>query len=101
MKATMVEVLIGQLKLMIARVINMLNDSDIGTYVTFLDMIVECYNKSSHCELGGVRMPFDMYCKGIVILKGFLYKRFLIFIILLERFYIEDNVLQREVLNSG
>ena len=48
MKASMVEAFIGQLKLMISRVVNVLNDSDVGTYVTFLDAIVERYTESPH-----------------------------------------------------
>ena len=42
-KATMLEVFIGQLQLMTARFVNMLNDSDVSTYVSFLDMIMEWY----------------------------------------------------------
>ena len=76
MKATTVEALISQLKVMIARVVNVLNDSNIGTYVMFLDTIVEGYNESSHSGLGGGRMLFNVYRKGIIVLKAFLYKRF-------------------------
>ena len=76
MKATIVEAFIGQLKLMIARVVNMLNDSDVSTYLTFLDTIMECYNESPHSGLGGSRTPFDVYHKGIVVPKTFLYKSF-------------------------
>ena len=57
----MVKRLIGQLKLMISRVLNLLNDSDLGTYVMFLDAILERYNKSHPLQSGGGRMPFDVY----------------------------------------
>ena len=39
-KATMVKRLIGQLKLIISRVLNVSNNSDLGTYVMFLDAIL-------------------------------------------------------------
>ena len=57
----MVKRLIGQLKLMMSRVLNLLNDSDLGTYVSFLDAILERYNKSPCSQLEGSRMPFDVY----------------------------------------
>ena len=72
----MVERLISQLKLMISRVLNVLNDSDLGTYVTFLDAILERYNESPHLQLGAGRMPFDVYRKGVIVPKKFLHKRF-------------------------
>ena len=55
MKATIVKRLISQLKLMISRVLNVLNDSDLGTYVTLLDAILECYNESRHLQEGSCR----------------------------------------------
>ena len=82
MKATTVKRLIGQLKLMMSRVLNVLNDSDLGTYMTFLDVILEQYNESPHSQLGGGRMPFDVYRKGVVVPKNFLYKRFFDFCLL-------------------
>ena len=84
MKATMVERLIGQLKL-ISRVLNILNNSDLGTYLTFLDAILECYNESPHSQLGAGRMPFDIYRKGVVVPKNFLYKRFFDFHFLMRK----------------
>ena len=85
MKATMVERLIGQLKLIISRVLNVLNDSDLGTYVTFLDAILERYNESPHSQLGGGRTPFDVYRKGVMVPKNFLYKRFFDFCFLMRK----------------
>ena len=76
MKVTMVERLIGQLKLVISRVLNVLSDSDLGTYVTFLDAILKRYNESPCLQLGEGRMPFDVYRKGVVAPKNFMYKRF-------------------------
>ena len=60
MKATMVERLISQFKLIISRVLNVLNDSDLGTYVTFLDAILEWYNERPHSRFGSGRTPFDI-----------------------------------------
>ena len=76
MKANMVKRSIGQLKLMISRVLNILNDSNLGTYVMLSDAILERYNESPHSQLGTSRTPFDVYRKGVVVPKNFLYKRF-------------------------
>ena len=80
----MVERLISQLKL-ISRVLNVL-DSDLGTYVTFLNAILERYNESPHLQLGGGRMPFDVYRKGVMVPKNYLYKRFFDFYLLRKIF---------------
>ena len=50
MKATMVKKWIGQLKLMIYRVLNVLNNSDLGTYMTFLDAILNAIMKVLICN---------------------------------------------------
>ena len=96
--------MVGQLKLMVPRVVNMLNDSDIGTCTSFLDTIVEHYNESPHSGLGRGRTPIDV-CQ-----KHFCTKGFLIFVFKLERFCDADNAFKsvsrkvcskREALASG
>ena len=64
MKSTMIERLIS-------RVLNLLNNSDLGTYVTFLDEILERYNEGPHSQLGTSRMPLDVYRKAVVVPKNF------------------------------
>ena len=87
MKTMMVKRLISQLKLIISRVLNLLNNSDLGTYVTFLDAIPERYNESPRLQLGARRTPFDIYRKGVIVPKNFLYKRFFNFCFLTRKIF--------------
>ena len=83
------------------RVVNVLNDSDVSTYVTFLDAIVERYNKSPHHRLARGRMLLyqNRFCTRV----------FWVYVFSPKRLCDADTFksvsgkihLQREVLGSG